>query len=172
VRAAKSILVLLVPFVSLLSSCGFHLRGIADMPRWLTHIAIIEEHTQRELGPYLTSDFQSYQLIVDTDPALARYWLVIEQDNYQEHVTSISSSTTPRQYEFIYTLRFKLLYAKGKEIIPSTNITVTRQATINSDRILGSSQEAELLKNEMRRDAAIQIINRISRESARLNPQP
>ncbi|MDF1928913.1 hypothetical protein PGH45_00900 [Legionella pneumophila] len=40
---------------------------------------------------------------------------------------------------------------------------MSRQLTVNNDRILGSNEEQALLVSEMRRDAAIQIINRLNR---------
>lgn len=156
-----------------LTACGFHLRGMMDMPRWLTHVAIINSQPSGSvLAPSLVQTLESYRLIVDDDPATAQYWIVIDQEHFQEHITSVSSSTTPRQYELNYTVSFKLTTAKGKALLDSTPVSVTRQATINSDRILGSTQEEELLKQEMIREATVQIINRISRESSRLNINP
>ncbi len=149
----------------ILSGCGFHLRGMIDMPRWLNHIAVIIEQAQRDLGPSLVESLQSYNLTIDSSPASAQYWLIVQHDNLQKNIASISSSTTPRQYELIYTVQFKLMQAKGRDIIPSATISITRQATINSDRILGSNEEEALLIHEMMRDAATQIINRISKIS-------
>ena len=152
----------------ILSSCGFHLRGMIDMPSWLNHVAVIVEQANSSVGTDIVKYFHSYH--VDAclgQPGTAKFWLIIEQDKFEERIVSVSSSTTPRQYELIYTVIFKLVKAKGQEIIPSSKIIVNRQATINSNRILGSTQEEELLKNEIRRDAAIQIINRISHESFR-----
>ena len=154
-----------------LTSCGFHLRGMMDMPRWLSPVAVIIENGHQDLRSYLVDYMKSYNINVLSDPELARYWLIIEQDYMQENITSVSSSTTPRQYELVYTVKFKLAQKKGVEIISTAEVNVTRQVTLNSNRILGSNQEEELLKNEMRRDAAIQIINRISRESSKKGNQ-
>ena len=149
----------------LISGCGFHLRGMVDVPVWLNNVAIIVQQGHRDLAPLLKDQLQAYKVHVNADPSTAAYWLIIEYDSTQQQITGISSSTTPRQYQLIYTLRFKLQRAKGKEITPSNQITVTRQVTINGDRILGSNDEEGLLKAEMRRDAAIQIINRINRST-------
>lgn len=156
-------LIALIPLCLILSNCGFHLRGMVDMPRWLNHIAVIIEQAQRDLGPSLVESLQSYNLTIDSSPASAQYWLIVQHDNLQKNIASISSSTTPRQYELIYTVQFKLMQAKGRDIIPPSTITITRQATVNSDRILGSNQEEALLIHEMMREAATQIINRISK---------
>lgn len=157
----------IIGFNLLIASCGFHLRGMMDMPRWLNPVAVIIENAHHDLGTHLIDYMKSYNLTVYTEPALANYWIIIEQDNIQQTISSVSSSTTPRQYDLIYTVRFKLVRKKGEEIIPSSEVKVIRQFTLNSDRILGSNQEEELLKSEMRRDAAIQIINQISRESSK-----
>ena len=154
-------------FSLMLSSCGFHLRGSIDMPRWFNHVSVIVEHAHQNLSSFLVENLLSYNLSIEPSPSSAQYWLIILQDNLQQQITSVSSSTTPRQYELTYTVHFKLMKAKGRELISPSVVSVTRQATINSDRILGSNQEEELLVNEMRREAATQIINRVSLELSR-----
>jgi len=150
-----------------LTGCGFHLRGVvdADSLRWLNNVAIVIQLAHRDLEPLLRSQLKSYNVNVVSDPAFADYWLILENEDMQQNITSISSSTTPRQYELTYTLDFKLQRAKGAEIIPSNRIMITRQITLNSDRILGSKEEEQRQKIEMRRDAVIQIINRLSHAS-------
>lgn len=147
----------------LLSGCGFHLRGMLEMPSWLNPIAIVIQHAERELEPLLLEQLKAYHIRVSDDPAQSKVWLIIEDDGFQQQVGSISSSTTPRQYQLFYSIRFKLQYAKGREIIPSRKIIVTRKITINSNRILGSTNEEDLSKDEMRRDAVTQIMDQLSR---------
>lgn len=154
---------ILIITTMIVSGCGFHLRGMINVPTWINNISIIVEQAHRELAPQIQSQLQAYSIYVNPNPALARYWLIIESDSTQQNITSVSSSTTPRQYQLIYTVQFKLQRAKGEDIIPSTQIVTTRQVTINSNRILGSNEEEELLKGDMRRDAVIQMLNRISR---------
>lgn len=150
----------------MLCGCGFHLRGMVDIPPWLNNVAIIVEEAHRDLAPLLQRRLEAYHIHINPDAALANYWLILESDEVHQEISSISSSTVPRQYQLIYTLHFKLQRAKAEEIIPSTTILETRQATINGNRILGSNEEEEFIKTEMRRDAAIQILNRISKLSA------
>ncbi|RUQ85186.1 LPS-assembly lipoprotein LptE [Legionella septentrionalis] len=147
-----------------LSGCGFHLRGMLDMPSWLDNIAIVNANSKNHpLDVFLQEQLQAYDVHVTTEPSLAQYWLIIERDAFQQQISSISASTTPRQYQLIYTVQFKVQQVRGHEIIPSSLVSVTRQITINSDRILGSDEEEATTKREMRREAAIQILNRLSR---------
>ena len=147
----------------LLTGCGFHLRGMNDIPKWLNDVAIVMQDANRDLETLLSDQLEAYHINLCSDPTVARYWLIIERDEVHKEIGSISSTTTPRQYQLIYTVRFKLQRAKGPEIMPSSQVAVTRQVTINSDRMLGSTSEEALLIREMRRDAAIQIIGRVSR---------
>lgn len=133
------------------------------MPYWLKNVSIINQSADRHLEPWLNEQLQAYHIDTISDPALANYWLIIISDHFDEQIKSISSSTTPRQYLLIYSVRFKLQRANSADIIPDSDLQVTRQATINSDRILGSTDEENLLKDEMRQDAALQIVTRLGR---------
>ena len=150
--------------VLMLSSCGFHIRGMVDLPPWLNDIAIVSQGGNQDLDPMLRDRLQAYNIRVVSGPSLANYWLIIQNETFQQQITSVSSSTTPRQYQLIYTVLFKLQQSHGREVVPLSTVTVTRQITINSDRILGSDEEEAITKNEMRRDAILQIINRLSRQ--------
>ena len=160
---ARGILLALAAFM--ITGCGFHLRGVADTPTWLTNVAIIIQQGHRSLEHLLKEQLQSYSIDVNPSIEKATYWIIIEHDDFDQHITSVSSSTTPRQYQLIYTVRFKLQRARSKEIIPLSQIVVSRQITINSDRILGSTDEEDHLKSEMMRDAMIQLLNRVNRSA-------
>lgn len=154
---------------TLLMGCGFHLRGFVDMPNWLSNVSIVIQNAHRDLGPLLKDQLEAYKIYVNPDPTKANYLLIIESDGIQQQMTNVSASTAPRQYLLIYDVQFTLVKVKGGVIIPPTHVSVTRQLTINSDRILGSNSEETLLSTEMRRDAAMQIINRLSRENKRMS---
>jgi LPS-assembly lipoprotein len=165
---------LLLLMILALTGCGFHLKGTVDSGsiRWLNHVCVVIQEAHQDLGPMLQNQLKAYGIQVTTDPSLAQYWLIIEREDLQQTISSISSSTTPRQYEITYILDYKLQQAKGAEVIPTNRIIITRQITLNSDRILGSKDESELQKSEMRRDAVIQILNRLSCAAPRVKPHP
>ena len=148
----------------LLSGCGFHLRGAVDLPPWLNDVAILTESGNHDLDPLLRERLQAYNIDINPIPTSAKFRLIIQSAVFQQQITSVSSSTTPRQYQLIYTVLFKLQDASGKELIPLSTVTVTRQITVNSDRILGSDEEEAITKGEMRRDAIMQILNRLGRQ--------
>lgn len=148
----------------LLSACGFHLRGVVDIPKWLNNVAVISEEADKQFTPMLRSNLESYKIRVNPEPMDATYWIIIKKINLAQNIVSIGASTNPRQYQLILTVYFMLQTRKGEVLKPERQVTVYRQLTVNNDRILGSNQEEALLINEMRQDAVIQIINRLSHE--------
>ncbi len=133
------------------------------MPEWLDNIYITSPQGNSSLVTTLETYFRSYGIRINKNPDSAKYWLVIEHAERQQNINSIGSGSNPRQYQLIYTVSYLLQTAKGKIVKPLNTLSVTRQLTVNNDRILGSNDEAEQLVSEMQADAAAQIINRLSR---------
>lgn len=156
----------IIPFILALClcACGFHLRGMIDVPTWLESVAIIANDDNKQLVNLLEAQLDAYKINVVDDPIRAKYWIQINYSNVQQQVISIGASTTPRQYQLIMTTNFSLITKKGEVIQPARTISVSRQFTSNNDRILGSNDEQLILINEMRQDTVVQIINRLSKK--------
>jgi LPS-assembly lipoprotein len=135
---------------------------MVNPPTWLNNIAVISESHEKQLISMLTTQLESYHIEVNSDPALAKYWLVINSETLNQQIISVGASTNPRQYTLLLTIEFMLQTPKGKIIKTPKIIHVTRQVTINNDRILGSTDEERIMVDEMKRDAVIQIINQLN----------
>ncbi len=146
----------------LMSACGFHLRGSVVMPTWFNQVFIAANDTQHTLVVILGDLLNAYHVTVVDDATAARYILVIDNDGMEQQLTSVSASTGPRQYQYIYHVQFHVQDKKGAIVLPSRRVVATRFVTINSNTILGSTHEAALLTREMQRDIGLQIINRLN----------
>lgn len=161
----KKLSLLILGFL-FLSACGFHLRGAAEVPKWLTNVAIIMNNNDKQFMAILKSQLEGYNIPVKAEPANAQYWLFIPRAVVQQQIISIGASTNPRQYTLILSVEFSLQNRKGQIIKLPKTIRVTRQLTINNDRILGSTDEESILISEMKHDAAVQIINQLGHTDA------
>lgn len=149
-----------------LTGCGFHLRGVIQLPHHFNHIAIINQNqVNRDLISALKDLLRANHIQTVDDPYEAQYWLVLEKDDLKQVLTNVSSSTTPRQYNLTYQVQFSLIKKEGSPLISSKTISITQQSTINNDRILGSNFEAHTIAHGLRKKAAQQILYRISRLS-------
>ncbi|MCE3045004.1 LPS assembly lipoprotein LptE [Legionella sp. 16cNR16C] len=154
----------LAVFIILLAGCGFKLRGTYEIPSWFNNVALINQGAQPDLHLQLKDQLQSYGIRVLPSAKGSSFMLILEKDTIQEQITSVGASTTPRQYQLIYTAVYSLIKTNGEPLLSSNQVTVTRQLTVNNNRILGSNAEETLIYSEMRRDAAMQIMNRINRK--------
>jgi len=146
-----------------LTACGFHLRGMVDVPVWLANVSVYsKDGTNQELISLLKTQLEGYKVFINPDPALAKYWLIIDHVIYQQKILNVGASTNPRQYQLSLAVGFMLQTRQGQIIKAQREVLVTRQLTINNDRILGSNEEEAIIINEMRQDAVVQIINRLS----------
>ena len=155
-------MVFLCPLLLLLSSCGFHLRGLHTVNLHLRSVAIEVNTSNEGLQSFLASVLSSHGIPIVSMLSQAEYTIVIEKENFQRQITNVSASTTPRQYLLIYTVNFFVHDKRGVTVLPLAPITVIRQFTLNNDRILGSNYEEMLFKKEMEQEAANQIVFRLN----------
>lgn len=134
------------------------------MPTSFKNVIIIKEAVHPDLATFLEARFLGYHIAVLKEPKNADYTLVLEKEHIEQNITSVSASTSPRQYQIYYAVTYSLIAKKAPPIIASHTLILTRQVTINNDRILGSDYEESLILKEMRNDAAMQIMMRISKQ--------
>ncbi len=148
--------------VLLLSACGFHLRGMSNVPSWLNNVAIISENNDKQFVAILQSRLEGSKVEVNPDPTHAQYWLIVNEVNLQQQIISVGASTNPRQYTLTLTVVFVLKTRSGQVVNAPGKISVSRELTLNNNRILGSKDEESILIGEMKQDAVTQIIYRLS----------
>lgn len=151
-----------------IAGCGFKLRGLGGLPPHFNKVAIVIEDIHHGFEVVLKDNLQAYQVQVVSDPIKADYTMIIEKSLLTQQINSVSSSTTPRQYELVYTVVYSL-NQKGKPIVSSNVITIRRQFTLNNDRVLSSNDEGSVIVKEMYSEASIQIINLTSKKLAALS---
>jgi LPS-assembly lipoprotein len=147
---------------TLLTACGFHLNGEVQLAKPL-HRMYVQSPDQygylvRQLKDYLK--MSNVQLVKTAEEA--KTILTIERDDTSQTLLSVNSTQQTRQYNLTVTVVFNVSDAKGRVIIPPQTLTESRTTTVQSNQILGSSNEATLFYQQMRRSLAYFIINRIA----------
>ena len=146
-----------------LSHCGYHLRGMAPLPPSFQNIFIIAPKEAATLKYVLESELESYHVTVCQLDKQAHFEIVIDSVDFQRQVSNISSSTTPRQYQLIYTVKYHFIdTAQQHTVIPNGKLSSTRLVTMNNERLLGSNYEQDFFLKEMQEEIARQMISTIS----------
>lgn len=156
--------ILLVILCSFLLGCGFKLRGTesASIPFDSIYISALEERHPiiTELEHFIKGSGKT--LVLDT-PQDAEATLQIISSKYTKHIWSISGSGRVREFQLRYRVSFRLANSKGLEIVPPSVVNLSRIMPFADAQVLAKQTEEKLLAREMYRDAAQQIIRRLSK---------
>jgi len=159
-RAAACNLLVLFVLITGLSACGFQLRGDVKIPASMQPLYI-----QSEANSILTRELRyrlnqaGVQLTDDVNQA--RSVLRVYQEKMYRHILSVGSQATARQYESVYELSYKLFLAKGKELIPDSQIYFRRDFSFDEKDTLGKEREEKTLQQEMQLQAVQTILRRM-----------
>ena len=152
---------LLAACVTTLSACGFHLRGQAPLPEAMqrTHLTGTGLY-----GPLRDEVMQALAgaggRLVD-DPRTAGSVLRIEGERFHRRVLSVAADRRVNEYSLTYDLAFSLYAPDGSVLVPSQQVSVTREYAFDRDRVLGTGQEEAVLRREMRDQAVRQMLRRL-----------
>ncbi|AEJ02482.1 rare lipoprotein B [Nitrosomonas sp. Is79A3] len=155
----QKILILVVLF--LLTACGFKLRGqISSLPFKSMYISAPEGHTigmdlERAVGASSTTK-------VSTNAVEAEAVLEVVSAIHERVILSLSGGGRVRDFNLIYRVVYRLVDKQGIEIIPNTEIAITRILPFLDAQILAKEAEEKLLQKDMQADAIQQIIWRLS----------
>ncbi len=143
----------------LLQGCGFHLRG--EVARLATIGPVYIDAAPRFQGTRAALDRAlAAHRIATTDAAdAARVVVHLENDTTGRRVLSFTDNGTPVEYELRYTLTFRLS-GDGAPDQPQT-LVLLEDYFFDPNRLLSQSNEEALLGQEMRRQAAYLIVQRL-----------
>jgi len=149
-------------FTLLLVSCGFHLQGKKELAEPLHHLYLQTTDPYGQLARSLQQYLKLSHVHLVSSPNEATTILSITQDQPSEELLSVSGTQQTRQYNLRVTVTFSITNSKGMTIISPQTLSETRTITIQSNQVLGSSNEANLFYQQMRRNLAYNILNRIA----------
>ncbi|MEE8288479.1 MAG: LPS assembly lipoprotein LptE [Nitrosomonadaceae bacterium] len=153
--------ILLVVLCSLLVACGFHLRGTASLPFESLYISAPKGHP---IGAEIKRAIQSggNTLVLDK-PQDAEATLKIFSVVNSKNLLSVTGGGRVREFQLHYRTTFRLTDAKGRELIPTSKIAVTRVIPFSDALVLAKQSEERVLVREMRSDSIQQIIRQLEK---------
>ena len=152
--ATKLLAVLLA--LSVISGCGFHLRGEFLLPDELSTLYLSSEDKHGELTRLVKQHFVVNKVNLAASPAADVPVLRILKDNLNRRTLSVFPNGQVAEYELIYTVRYQLAI-ENKET-QEFSFELYRDYQDDPDRALAKSRELELILSELRRTAADRIL--------------
>lgn len=155
-------LILMLTSMVVLTACGFHLRGEMPLAQPLHSIYIQSIDPYGVLVRNLEQSLKMSNVKLASNAAAAQTVLVIQRDDTSQKLLSVGATQQTRQYELAVTVTFEVADAHNKTLVPPQTLTEKRAITVQSNQILGSSSEANLYYQQMRRTLANAIMYRLS----------
>lgn len=151
-----------VLLVMLISGCGFHLRGEMPLAKPLHSVYIQSVDPYGTLVKSLSQSLKMSNVQLAENSHEAETTLVIMHDDTSQELLSVGATLQTRQYKLVVTAMFEVNDAKGRTIVPPQSLAESRVITVQSNQILGSSNEANLYFQQMRQALASAIMYRLA----------
>lgn len=154
--------------VVLLASCGFQLRGGAELPFRTLWVGFSDASPLgTEFKRYIRSGTSTR--LVD-DPLQAEARLQVLGESRDKEILSLNSNGRVREYNLFYTFVFKVDDGKGNDYIAPTRITLKRDISVNENTELAKAAEENTLYRDMQSDLVQQLLRRLA--AAKSTPVP
>lgn len=160
-RWIRTVLLMSV-FASLVTGCGFQLRGVTELPALLKTTYLAAEPAPADFVDALRSALRESGATLVEQPVPTGAVLKILNVSDERRVLSVNAVTGKvQEYELHYSVRFALADGGGKTLIEPQLVNLTRDFRFSETEVLGKSEEEAQLKREMRRELVQQLLRRI-----------
>ena len=143
-----------------LGSCGFHLRGVAELPAELsrTHISGISPYS--DFATDLRQQLRANGVeIVEANQSTAT--LRITRNRIDRRVLAVGSDGKVREYELFAVVSFEVRGADKAVLLENQTITLSREFIFDPDNVLGKREEEALLREDLREGIVRLMIYRL-----------
>lgn len=145
---------------SLLAGCGFRLRRSAALPFRTLHTGFAPTSAIGAEFRRLVRVAEDTELVDDPKKAEARLEVLREQR--EREVVAFSTTGRPREYQLRLRFGFRVVDAQSRELLPPTELVLSRDITSTDIEVVAKQQEEELLFRDMQSDLVQQLLRRLA----------
>lgn len=144
-----------------LAGCGFELRRAPELRFRSIALAgfkpksTLADELRRQIGTSTTT-------IVADSPAQAQVVLEALTDAREKSVVASTAFGQVRELQLRSRFGFRLRTPAGRELIPATEILLSRDMSYSESAALAKEQEEEALYRSMQNDIAAQVLRRLA----------
>lgn len=157
----KRFLLVFLLSATLVSGCGFKLRGTIDLPDSIKTVMISSPDVQ--LRDIIADSLEANKVTVVNSATATSAHIKIEKAEIAREVTTIDDRGKATGYNLILKTRFKVVDSNGNDLIKPSKANARRDYNFDPDQLLSATREEELLHTEMREEAAQTILRKMSR---------
>jgi len=149
----------LITLVFLLVACGFHLRGVIELPPQLSPLYLSTQQADHALSRELEILLQTNNVVLAINGKDAAAVLTIQQSTKNRRVLSVDSLGRAREYELDYLVKYNLKIP-GADSTEKT-IHLKRDLLFDPTSVLAVGHETETLYKDMASQSARLILQKL-----------
>jgi LPS-assembly lipoprotein len=146
---------------AVLGGCGWQLRGATDLP--FERIALEGFAPRSPLADELKRALSQSDAAVVSNPAQAQVVLHALADRRERGVVASTTAGQVRELQLRVRLEFRLATPGGRELIPATELLLTRDMSYSETLALAKEYEEAQLLRAMQSDIVAQLMRRLAR---------
>src|SRR5262245_39676455 len=151
--------VLIAAMLGSIAACGFQLRGSTELP--FSRIALEGFSPRSPLADELRRTLAQSAEVVAT-PAQAQVVLYALTDRRGRSVVAATTAGQVRELQLRVRLEFKLTTPGGRELIPATELLLSRDMSYSETVALAKEYEEAQLVKAMQSDIVGQLMRRLA----------
>lgn len=148
---------LLLGLSTLISACGFQLRGTGDMHFGLDELGLTARNAYGETTKLTRQGLENNGVKISDN---APYTLSLTRETQNSRTVSFTSSAQGAETEITNTLEYAIL-GKNQQPLISNQLEVQRSYITDSNNIAGASESRIQLNGEMAADMVQQLLGRL-----------
>lgn len=135
----------------LLQACGFHLRGMYQLPSAMEQ-TYVSASQQTSLVDELTRRLEANKINVLSEPIDTASTLKIIQESRSKRIVSVDTRGRAREYTLVYQLTFSVRNTAQAFALDEQTLNIERDFLFDSEDVLGNSRGEEELYENMQSD--------------------
>ena len=158
-RRRESSVVMLFMLILALSGCGFALRGSVALPPALQTLQVESPVPDSDIVREVSRMLRNNDVTLTETPDAAVWRLGIGSEQASERVLSVNANARAGEYELTTAEAVQL--RRGTEVLGPETLSVSRVYLADPENAVAKNEEAELIRSEMRRELAQQVLRRL-----------
>ncbi len=152
--------VLMLSVASLLSACGFHLRGNIPLSDGLKNMYV--SAPEGSFKDELVDRLEKLDVTIVESPTAADAVLNVEKASSKRTVGTLDERGKANSYNVLFQVKYTLLDIANQPIRPSKSLIESRRYDFDPEEVVESeSEEAELLE-DMEQEMVLKVIRQLA----------
>lgn len=144
----------------LLTSCGFTLRGTAELPASLQPLHLTNSAEGSLMSREMTQVMTSNKIALTDKPAANGYSLTVSNETSKERAVSVNANARAGEYEIIMSVSYQLKRGDKSAMQPQT-VSLNKVYLADPDNAVAKTEEADIIRGEMRHELAQLILRQL-----------